>query len=189
MKGLTWWGAVALIVSLILVGAIRSAIPEQLPNEYAVPAGEDNTVRTDEMDLQLVSIDAASAITSAREGSDARFEASPGTVIVLARLAVTPHGGPFTPRAQIRSADGFTYDSLPLDGFASLFSVDVGTMATATFIFEVPEEKLGGVIGVHGARADGLQPVWPVATFTLPRDLALDPMPAEVPDNVVEPVR
>ncbi len=184
-----WAAILPLVASLLVVGGIRSAIPANLPSEYEIHADGQGIARTEEVTVQQISLETASSLRSAREFSDVEFTASPGTVLLVGRFTFVAHGNVFTVRSQIRTADGFTFDALPLNGFPQPPLVHVGLAVTTSLIFEVPADKLDGVIGIHGVRPDGLQPVSGLVAYPLPADLDLHPGELMVPEDVVEPVR
>lgn len=180
-------GWVALAVSLLVVGVVRSAIPPYLPDEYEVTARE-GTASMAEATVELLSVETASAIRAADEWSEAEFVASEGATLVLARVRIQAHGGPFVVRSQLRTDDGYSYDALPLRGFPQPGLVHVGVALTTTLVYEVPKEKVSGVVAVHGSRSDGLQPVAPYVAFPLPADLDPDGTESLVEEDVWEPV-
>lgn len=187
MKRHRWRGILVLLISLLLVGAVRALIPDEPPVEYAVQADGSEQVRIHGVDVQLVDLQVASSVISGEEFSEARFDASAGAVLVLGRFTMTAHGGPFEPRAELRTPDGYSYEALGLYGFQPVLEVAVGTTVTTTLFFEVPADKVSGVIGVHGARPDGLQGVFPVVTFDLADGLGTTAGPVQVPPNDVKP--
>lgn len=189
MSRVAWRGVAALVVSLVLVGGIRSAIPEFLPTEYQVRANSDGVVQTDAATVELKDLSSALGVVSSNEFAEDDFTAAPGTVLVLARFTLVAHRETFSTQTQIRTADGFTYEALPILGFPQPGSVYVGQSLTTTFVYEVPVDKVSGVIGIHGARGDGLQPVSPLMVFDLPAQLDTPSPEAVVPANLVEPVR
>lgn len=184
-----WAGIVALAACLLVVGAVRAAVPENLPWEYDVRPDGQGVARTDQATIEQVSLEAASSIRFAREYSDAEFTASPGAVLIVARFRFVAHGNLFMVRTQVRTADGFTFDALPLNGFPQPPLVHVGMSVTTSLIYEVPKDKLDGVIGIHGLRPDGLQPVAALVVYPLTDDLERDPGEVMVPEDVMEPVR
>lgn len=184
---MNWKGWLTLLACLLLVGLIRAAVPTDLPAEYNVRPDDQGIVRIEEVSVQLVDVHTASAIRSVSEFSEKTFTAAPGTVLVVSRFRLAAHGGPFSARSQIRTADGFTYSALSLSGFPSPAVVHVGFPLTTTYIFEIPVDKLSGVIGIHGTRLDGLQPIAPLISYRLPEDLNRSPGEVVVPDDVVEP--
>lgn len=188
MRRMPWVGVAALIVSLALVGVIRAATPENLPTEFEIHPDRDGVVRSDEVTVELVDLRTASAITSANEYVEEDFIASPDAVLVLARFKLVAHGDSYLPRSQLRTADGYSYEKLTIMGFPMAAGVEVGQSITTTFIYEIPVEKLSGVIGIHGLRPSGLQPVSPLIVFELPEALDPDPGVAVVPEDVLEPV-
>ena len=181
-------GVFALFVCLILVGVIRSAIPDRPVGEYWVHPDENGIARTDDVTVELVSLSVASSIRPAGEFSDARFEASPGAVLVLGRFTLTAHGDVFRAQTQLRTPDGYAYDAVLVQDFP-FASFDVGFRVTTTFLYEVPVDKLAGVIGIHNRPKDGLQPVTPVIVYALGDDLVPDPGEVLVPATQTEPVR
>ncbi len=184
-----WAGILSLVACLLVVGGVRAVIPEDLPSEHQVRPDGQGIARTDEVTIQQVSLQTASSLRSAREFSDAQFIASPGTVLLVGRFTFVAHGTMFTVRTQIRTADGYTFDALPLNGFPQPPLVHVGMAVTTSLIYEVPEDKLDGVIGIHGARPDGLQPVSALVVYPLPGDLDMQPGEVLVPEDVMEPVK
>ncbi|MGV8847324.1 hypothetical protein [Tessaracoccus sp.] len=189
MSSARWAAMLPLVVSLLVVGGIRSAIPATLPSEYEVHADAQGVARTKEVTVQQISLETASSLRSAREFSDSEFTASPGTVLLVGRFTFVAHGNMFTVRSQIRTADGFTFEALPLNGFPQAPLVHVGMAVTTSLIYEVPEDKLDGVIGIHGVRPDGLQSVAALVAYPVPADLDMHPGEVTVPEDVVEPVR
>ena len=184
-----WGGVAALVVSLVLVGGIRSAIPDLLPTEYLVRADSGGVVKSDAATVELSELSSATTVLSANEYEEDKFTAAPDAVLVLARCTLVAHGDTFTTRTQIRTSDGFTYEALMIPGFPQPGPVYVGQSLTTTFVYEIPLDKLSGVIGIHGFRGDGLQPVSPLMVFDLPSDLVNPAVEAVVPVNVLEPVR
>lgn len=184
-----WAGIRALVLSLLVVGAVRAAIPENLPTEYRVHPDAVGVTRTDEATIEQVSLETASSLRSAREFSEEEFTAAPGAVLVIARFRFVAHGNLYSVRTQIRTADGYTFEALPLNGFTQPPLVHVGMSVTTSLIYEVPRDKLDGVIGIHGVRPDGLQAVSQLVAYPLPDDLDLDPGQVTVPEDVLEPVR
>ncbi len=189
MNRARWAGIVSLVACLLVVGGVRAAIPDDLPSEYHVRPDGQGIARTDEVTIQQVRLEAASSLRSAREFSDAQFTASPGTVLLVGRFTFIAHGNVFTVRSQIRTTDGYTFDALPLNGFPQAPLVHVGMAVTTSLIYEVPEDKLDGVIGIHGVRPDGLQPVSALVAYPLPDDLDMQPGELMVPEDVMEPVQ
>lgn len=189
MSRVAWGSVAALVVSLVLVGGIRSAIPELLPTEYPVRADSSGVVRSDAATVELTELSSATTVLSANEYQEDKFTAAPGAILVLARCTLIAHGDTFTTRTQIRTADGFTYDALMIPGFPQPGPVYVGQSLTTTFVYEVPVDKLAGVIGIHGFRGDGLQPVSSLIVFDLPADLGSPAAEAVVPVNVLELVQ
>lgn len=189
MTGTRRRGLAALAACLLAVGLIRAAIPAYLPDEYTVPARADGVAHGREATVELLDLSTASAIRTADEWSEEEFRATDGAILLLARVRITAHQGPFLVRAQLRTEDGYSYDALLLSGFPQPGVVHVGMTLTNTLIFEVPEDRLTGRLAVHGSRSDGLQPVAAVLTFPLSGDL--DPNPGEVvvAADVMEPVR
>lgn len=188
MNRSSWLGVAALIVCLVLVGWIRSATPENLPSEFQIRPDRDGVIRADEATVELLELQTASVIRSANEYVEDEFTASPGSVVVLVRVKLVAHGDSFLTRSQIRTSDGYSYEALGITGFPQPDSVHVGLSKTTSFIYEIPVDKLAGVIAIHGLRPSGLQPVSPLMVFELPTDLDREPGEATVPEDVVEPV-
>lgn len=181
-------GLVALLVCVLLVGVIRSAIPDGPPEEDRVLPDEHGVVRTNEVTVELISVMTASSVRPVGEFGDALFVASPGTVLVLGRFSLTAHGAPYFVSTQLRTSDGYSYAALSLPDFPQP-GIHVGFSVTTTFIYEVPLDKLEGVIGIHGPRDDGLQPVHPLIAYALPEDLSRQPGEVQIPQAETEPVR
>lgn len=183
------FGWLSLIACLVVVGLIRANIPDELPGEYDVAPDTQGVARIDEATVEVVDIQTASAIRSAEEYSEVLFTASPGTLLVLGRFRIVAHGGVFSARSEIRTADGFRYDALNVIGFPEPGAVHVGLSLTTTYVFEIPADKVDGVVGIHGSLPAGVQPVIPVIAFALPDDLDESPGEVIVPEDLLEPVR
>lgn len=184
-----WRGWLILLGCLVVVGLIRAVVPTDIPFEYNVRPDDQGRVRMDEVSVQLLKVQTASAVRSAVEFSEASYAATPGAVLVVAQFHIEAHGGQFAARSQLRTADGFTYGALDLYGFPSPQPVHVGLGVSTTYIFEVPEDKVSGVIGIHGTRPDGLQPIAPLIVYGLPDDLDPNPGEVSVAEAVVEPTQ
>ena len=174
-------GVLAMGVTLLSVGLIRSAIPEKLPREREVRPDDAGVARTKDVTIEIVGLDTASSIRLAGGFSDVEFTASPGAILLLGRFALTAHGGRFSVQTQLRTADGFSYESLSVIGFPRVGVADVGTTMTSTYIYEVPKDKVTGDIAIHGSRPDGLQPIHSVALYKVPDNLDLEPGEASIP--------
>lgn len=188
MRRAGWAGIMTLVACLVVVGLIRAAVPEELPDEYEVRADDAGVARTDEATVEMSGIETASSIRMNREFSDDRFEATDGTILVLGRFKVTAHRRTFMMSTQIRTADGSIYEELPVHGFPQPGPAHVGVAVTTTFIYEIPRNQMDAVVGIHGFRQDGLQPVAPVMIFPLPATLEEHPGEVMVEDDLLEPV-
>ncbi|MCC2594252.1 hypothetical protein LKO27_12630 [Tessaracoccus sp. OS52] len=152
------------VVSLLLVGFIRSAVPPYTPDEYDVRPDEAGVGRHEQYTVELLGFH--QAVRLVHERSYETIELETDHVFVLMEVRVTPHRQTLLPAVELRTPDGYSYDYLDPMGFPVLSTAFVGQTTTATYIFEVPEAKVeGSWVGFHGSRADGLQPVWPVLRF------------------------
>ncbi|MEO7587795.1 MAG: hypothetical protein ABIS84_07165 [Arachnia sp.] len=175
MSGGRGSGLVAILVSLLAVGVLRSALPEGIPTEFEVRPDEAGTARAEEVTVQFLGIETATSVRPDGGLSDARFDAAPGTVLVLCRVAMTAHGGPFVVSTQVRTADGYSYEAVYGSGVDRTAIADVGTTVTTTYVYMLPLDKVSGRIALHGFRPDGLQPVHPTVVQELPSGLDLEP--------------
>lgn len=181
-------GIVVLLVCLLVVGLVRSAIPDGGPKEYWVGPDAQGVAHTDDVTVELISLTAATSVRPDDEFSDAHFVAAPDAVLVLRRFRMTPHGDILSPQTQLRTSDGYSHEALSLSDFPHP-SFHVGFSATTTFIYELPLDSLDGVIGIHGRRPDGLQPVAPLIVYELPADLVPGSGVVTVPAAETEPAR
>lgn len=168
-------GLVAILVSLLAVGVLRSALPDGIPTEFEVRPDEAGIARAEEVTIQFLGIETATSVRPDGGFGDARLDAAPGTLLVLCRVAMTAHGGPFVVSTQVRTTDGYSYEAVYGSGVDRTSIADVGTTVTTTYVYVLPLDKVSGSIAIHGLRPDGLQPVYPTFVQELPSGLDLEP--------------
>lgn len=161
-------GAVAaVLVSLLVVGLIRSAPAPWADGEYLVRAdvaGTTSTAATDEYSVTLESLDTSEVLLVDVNGELGRLTAD--ETFVLARLSVTPRGRSLRPRLELRTADGYAYRNIDIHGIAPSSVVHVGQTATASYFFEVPADKVEGAwVAVMAPPMDGVQAITPTLRF------------------------
>lgn len=175
------------IVSLLLVGFIRSSTPPYTPSEYEILPDENGVASLETATVEVLGFEVAQDLRVDREYES--LQLSTEHAFVLMRYRVTPHRETFFARVKLHTADGYTYDFVDVLGFPGLDIAYVGQVTTSTYVFEVPSDKVeGSWIGMHGAREDGLQPVWPLLRLDV-----VDPETHDgellLPADVVEPAR
>ncbi|RMB61840.1 hypothetical protein [Tessaracoccus antarcticus] len=176
-------GVVAVVVSLVVVGVVRSAIPPYLPTQSHVSPDEQSVVDLEVGAIQLLEVRAATRLQG-----DGSFPDGLGTdaTFVTARVRITPHGGTLRVVSDIQSADGRSYEALDVAGLPSPAVVYVGQRVTQTLIFEVPADRLAGAhLVIRGAGDDGVQAIQPVAWF--PVEVDVESGSLTIDETIVEP--
>ena len=178
-------GWVAVLVSLIIVGVVRAAVPLYLPQYSYVGPNSDGVVELEEATLEVLDARATDRLQSDKvEGATLSTE----EVFVVVRVEVTPHGRTMDVTSELQTSDGRTYMALSVPSFPTDDDVFVGQRATQTHIFEVPSDSFAGShLSVRGAGADGVQGIQPSAWF--PLEVTTVPGTVKTVDNVVEPTR
>ncbi|MEO7587799.1 MAG: hypothetical protein ABIS84_07185 [Arachnia sp.] len=178
-------GVVAVLVSLVVVGIVRSAIPPYLPSDAHVAPDERDVVALEVADIEMLSTGAA---TRLRSEGPYPADLDTDAVFVVARVRITPHGETLRVVSDLQSADGRTYRALDVASFPSPGVAHVGQRITQTHIFEVPADRLEGAhLMIRGAGDDGVQGIAPVAWF--PVDVEVSSGVLAIADTIVEPAR
>lgn len=176
-------GVLAVLVCLLVVGAVRSAIPSYLPTQSHVVPDERGVVRLEVADVELLEVAAARQVES--DGYTPVQLSSEG-VFVVARVRITPHGGTLLVNSELQTSDGRIYKALKVGGMSSPGIAYVGQRVIETHVFEIPEPRLAGAhLVVSGAGEDGVQAIQPVAWIGL--DVDLEPGVLTAEGTVVEP--
>lgn len=174
------------VVCLLLVGLIRSAVPDYTPSEYDVHPDADGVGHHDEYTVELRGFWLADELTH-QDTFGPRQLITDGTFVVM-RARVTPYQRTLLATTELVTADGYTYASLTPYPFPDLSVAYVGQTTTVNLLFEVPTDKVeGAFITFHGYRKDGIQPMWPRLRFDVVDPTVVDTY--DVPDNTVQPRR
>lgn len=157
-------GVLTIIVSLLLVGFIRSAIPPFTPDEYEVLPDADGVARHEQYTVEVLGFDVADTLIYEREYETVRMETEHAFLVM--RVRITPHQLTMLARVTLNTADGHEYQFIDNFKFSTLTVAHVGQTYTTSYFFELPRERIeGSWVGFHGQRADGIQPVWPILRF------------------------
>lgn len=158
-------GVATVLVSLLVVGVVRAAIPPYAPDESPVTADGKGVVALEVADIELLDVHAVRRLQSDRDPSR---HLETNDVFVVARVRLTPHGGTLGVLSKLHTADGRRYQTLNVTDFPYAGVAYVGQIVTETHIFEVPEDRLAGAqLTIRGVGEEGVQAIKPVAMFPL----------------------
>lgn len=161
-----WYRVATVLVALIIVGTIRSVIPEFLPHESPRSPGANGVVTLDDMRVELVEAHLTRSVTDPL--NEVRYDTS--EVFVVVRVRVQPTAGRVNPSYRLERRDGTTFAHLE-DGIAQhsfVAAVQPATIAHRTLIFELPESQASGLeLVVHNPQLGRVVPMLPVAVFSL----------------------
>ena len=162
-------GVVAVLVSLLVVGVVRGALPDGLPLHAHVTPDDRGVVVLDAAEVELLGVRAAGAVHSE---SDPERELVTDGAFVVALVRITPRGGTLQVQSDLESADGRTYEALDVRGFPYPGVVFVGQSVTQAHIFEVPADRVAGAhLMIRGTGGNGVQAIQPVTWFPLDVDV------------------
>lgn len=178
---------VAGVLSLLLVGLVRTATPPYTPSEYDVLPDESGVGTHPDYVVEQRGFWLADELTH----TDAYGEVSrlvTDYVFVVMRARVTPFNRTLLSTTELVTPDGYTYAAIAPYPFPTLTVAHVGQTTTVNYLFEVPEDKLDGAfVSFHGQRRDGIQPMWPRLRFDVVEPTVVGSF--EVPPNTVVPRR
>ncbi len=132
-----WYKLATVLVALLIVGTIRSLIPEFLPNESPRSLGGDGVITLDDMKVELVDAQLARSVTDPL--NQIRYDSD--DVLVVLRVRVQATAGRVNPTYRLEGRDGTAYQHF-YDGIAEhsiLAPIQPATLAHRTLIFELPE--------------------------------------------------
>lgn len=161
-----WKRLLTLAVCLLVVGLIRSLIPEYLPNESPRGPGRDGVASTDLMSAKLLDQTVARTIQIPHNSGIAQTE----EVFIVVRVQTEPLQGRIFPQYRIDASDGRRYHPLLMNiGSGSVTTrVNAATRSTQSFAFEVPESALeGSRLVIYTATSGQVRPMQPVIEFQL----------------------
>lgn len=180
-------GLLAIVISLLLVGLVRTAVPPFTPSEYDVYPDEAGVGRHENYTVEQRGFWVAEELVHTDVYGNPN-QLVTDHVFVVMRARVTPYNKTLLSTTELVTADGHTYAALAPYPFPSLTVSYVGQTTTVNYLFEVPEDKLeGAFVTFTGPRSDGIQPLWPRLRFDV-----VDPQVVEtfeVPSNTVGPRR
>lgn len=161
-----WKRLLTLAVCLLVVGLIRSMIPEYLPSESPRGPGRDGVASTDMMSVRLLDQAVTRTIFMPHSGGSAQTE----NVFIVVRVQIEPLQERIVPLYRIDGGDGRQYNPL-VQNLGSQYNttrVIPATRATQSFAFEVPESALAGAeLVVLLPTAGQVQPMQQVIQFQL----------------------
>lgn len=161
------WANVAVIaLCLLIVGTIRSFVPEYLPGESMRGPDRQGVVNAQMFTAELLDAVVTRSITLPHNGDVAETD----EVFVVVQLRIRPTEEAIALNYRVDTRDGSSYLSLQ-DRIASPVGsvmMYAATQSTISVAVEVPESKLDGAALVV-ARSDGgrVEPMRPVARFAL----------------------
>lgn len=161
-----WYRVATVLLALVIVGTIRSLIPEFLPSESPRSPRGDGVVILDDMRVELVDRELTRAVIDPL--NDVRFDSD--DVLVGVRVRVQPTAGRVNPSYRLEGPDGTTYQPFR-DGIAPyryVQAIQPATVGHRTLIFEVPEAQASNLdLVVVNPQLGRVVPMLPVAVFGL----------------------
>lgn len=163
-----WGRFVALAVALIMVGTIRSFVPEYLPDESTRGPGTDGVAVTQRFTAELTD----AVVTRSIHMPLAEGTVETDDVLVVVRLQIRPTRERIVAEFRIDASDGTTYsallDRIGADRSAMGTTMYSATQTTISMAIEIPESKLDGAqLVVSASNIGRIEPMRPVARFSL----------------------
>lgn len=163
-----WGRFVALAVALIMVGTIRSFVPDYLPGESTRGPGTDGVAVTQRFTAELTD----AVVTRSIHLPLVEGTVETDDVLVVVRLQIRPTRERIFAEFRIDARDGTTYSALRqrIGGDASAGGATMypATQTTISMAIEIPESKLDGAqLVVSASNIGRIEPMRPVARFSL----------------------
>lgn len=161
-----WYRVATVLVALVIVGTIRSMVPEFLPNESTRSPGSDGVVTLDDMQVELLGTELTRSVID--PGNEVRYDTD--DVFVVVGLRVQPTAGRVNPTYRLEDRDGNTYNAFntAMGHNSGLQAIQPATVGHRTLVFELPESATSGlelvVVNPHLGR---VVTMLPVAIFAL----------------------
>lgn len=172
---------ITIIVSLVLVGALRGLSPANLEDvKYISPESDGPAQVLDDL-IEIEEVQYTKAVRSelATYASD--------QVLVIVTSTVAARGDTFTALMTIRTPDDYIFNQVQLADISQPRDTYATTTRTWTTIFELPADFIAGArLLVRDSVVVGLQPPVPTLDYPLPPPTEPSQM-FDVPAEVVRP--